>query len=60
MRVSLAIVGDDPTPDYTLTVKVQLLEPFDAFDGIRYCSGAGIAYPVSWFSHIRKGVGGGK
>ena len=60
MRVPLVIVGYDPTHDYTLTSKPQLLEPFDAFDGIRYCSGAGIAYLVTWFSHIRKGVGGGK
>ena len=56
-RCDIDDCGRWPTPDYTLTVKVQPLEPFEPFDAIRECSGAFIAYVVLWFRHIHKGSG---
>ena len=54
-RCAIGDCGQWPTPDYTLTAKGQLLEPFEPFDAIRECSGAFSAYVVSWFRHIHKG-----
>ena len=61
-HASLDTVDDDYTPDYALTVKVQLRQRSQLFYGRGECAGSSTANLVAWVIHTnkqRKGEGEG-
>ncbi len=55
VSMSLVTASDCQNPDYTLTVKVQLLESRELLEAVRECFGACISDLVVWCSHTFKG-----